>query len=40
MTKYYKYMEWGVYETEFELDKELYNLEKIEARAKEWKEKN
>jgi hypothetical protein len=40
MTKYYEYMDWGVYETEFEIDKELYDLEKIKNRAKEWKEKN
>tara|TARA_R110002096_G_scaffold119088_4_gene257978 strand:+ start:55 stop:327 length:273 start_codon:yes stop_codon:yes gene_type:complete len=40
MTKYYEYMDWGVYETEFDIDKESYDLGKIKTRAKEWKEKN
>ena len=39
MTKYYKYMDWGVYETEFEVDKLTYNLEEIEERARKWNEK-
>ena len=38
MTKYYEYMDWGVYKTEFDVDKELYDLNEIKARAKEWKE--
>ena len=32
MTIYYEYMDWGVYETEFEIDKESYNLEEIKKR--------
>ncbi|MCB9173859.1 MAG: hypothetical protein H6589_04555 [Flavobacteriales bacterium] len=32
MTIYYEYMDWGVYETEFEVDKEPYNLEEIKKR--------
>mgnify|MGYP003678974481 CR=1 FL=1 len=31
-TIYYEYMDWGVYETEFEVDKESYNLEEIKKR--------
>jgi len=27
MTKYYKYMNWGVYSTEFEIDKQEYSEE-------------
>ena len=37
MTKYYEYMDWGVYESDFEIDKKSYNLEEIETRAKKWK---
>ncbi|MDX9791393.1 MAG: hypothetical protein RBT61_11220 [Candidatus Kapabacteria bacterium] len=40
MKQYYEFMEWGIYETEFEIDKQKYNLEKLEKRALEWKEKN
>ena len=40
MTKYYEFMKWGIYETEFEIDKQPYNLEIFEKRAIEWKEKN
>ena len=36
MTKYYEYMDWGIYETEFNIDKETYNLEEIEERARKW----
>ncbi len=32
MTEYYELMDLGVYETEFEVDKELYNLEEIKKR--------
>lgn len=39
MTKYYKYMDWGVYETEFEIDKVSYDLEEIEERARKWSKK-
>ncbi len=38
MTKYYEYMDWGVYETECEEDKEIYNLEEIKERARKWNE--
>jgi len=36
MTKYYEFMNFGIYETEFEEDKELYDLNKILKRAKFW----
>jgi len=32
MTIYYEYMNWGVYETEFEVDREPYNLDDIKKR--------
>lgn len=34
MTKYYEFMDWGVYETEFEIDKEPYDLQELKNRAK------
>jgi hypothetical protein len=30
MTKYYEFMDWGQYETEFEIDKEPYDKEQLE----------
>jgi hypothetical protein len=40
MTKYYEFMDWGKYDTEFDIDMEPYNLEQMEKRANEWKKKN
>lgn len=40
MTKYYEFIDWGTYETEFDIDKEPYNLEKIEKRTITWESKN
>lgn len=34
MTKYYEFMDWGQYETEFEIDKEPYDKEQLEKRNK------
>ncbi|HYV90223.1 MAG TPA: hypothetical protein VE978_00500 [Chitinophagales bacterium] len=34
MTKYYEFMDWGVYETDFESDKEPYIPKEMEKRAK------
>ena len=34
MTKYYEFMDWGIYETEFEIDKEPYDLQELKKRAK------
>ncbi|RKD90183.1 hypothetical protein [Mangrovibacterium diazotrophicum] len=39
MTKYFVFMGWGKYETEFDIDKQPYGLENLEKRAMEWKEK-
>lgn len=33
MTKYYRLMDWGIYTTEFEIDKEPYNVAELEKRA-------
>ncbi len=30
MTKYYQFMDWGLYTTDFEIDKEPYNLEYLQ----------
>jgi hypothetical protein len=30
MTKYYQFMDWGLYTTDFEVDKEPYNLEYLQ----------
>lgn len=38
MTKYYQYMDWGVYTTDFEVDKESYDLYELRKRAKIRKE--
>lgn len=32
MTKYYEYMDWGPYDTEFEVDKEPYDMGQLERR--------
>lgn len=32
MTKYYQLMDWGVYETEFEVDKLPYDLDELDQR--------
>jgi hypothetical protein len=34
MTKYYEFMDWGQYETEFEIDKEPYDVKQLEKRIK------
>jgi hypothetical protein len=34
MTKYYEFMNWGIYETEFEIDKVPYDLQALKNRAK------
>lgn len=34
MTKYYAFMDWGIYTTEFEMDKEAYDLNEISSRSK------
>ena|SRR5687767_8072991 len=38
MTKYYQFMEWGQYTTDFEIDKEPYDLAELKNRAKIRKE--
>lgn len=40
MSKYFEYIDWGVYQTEFEINKKPYNLNELEARAKKWKAGN
>jgi hypothetical protein len=39
MTKYYEFMNWGVYTSEFEMDKTPYNLDKLKERNKTWTNK-
>ena len=35
MTKYYEYMDWGVYETEFDIDKQPYDIRQLERMLKD-----
>lgn len=34
MTKYYEYMDWGVYTTEFDVDKDPYDLKNFKGQMK------
>jgi len=38
MTKYYEFMDWGQYQTEFEVDKKPYDIEQLEKYFKRLKE--
>lgn len=39
MTQYYDYMKWGIYTTQFPIDKVKYNLNELQVRADWYKER-